>query len=84
MVCLISIIGTGRVGTAIAFLAASTSLDDILLINRTQTKAQGEALDITNAISKNSSISVIASDFSQLTNTDVIVISVSAATYTID
>ena len=84
MVYLISIVGTGRVGTAIAFLAASTSLDDILLINRTQTKAQGEALDITNAIPKDSSISVIASDFSQLTNTDVIVISVSAATYTTD
>jgi len=82
VVCLISIVGTGRVGTAIAFLAASTSLDDILLINRTQTKAQGEALDITNAISKNSSISVVASDFSQLINTDVIIISVSAATYT--
>ncbi len=81
---LISIIGTGRVGTAIAFLAASTSLDNVSLINRTQTKAQGEAIDITNAISKNSSISVIASDFSQLTNTDVIVISVSAATYTTD
>jgi malate dehydrogenase len=79
---LISIVGTGRVGTAIAFLAASTSLDDILLINRTKTKAQGEALDITNSISKNSSISVVASDFSQLINTDVIVISVSAATYT--
>jgi malate dehydrogenase len=81
---LISIVGTGRVGTAIAFLVASTSLDDILLINRTKTKAQGEALDITNSISKNSSISIHASDFSQLINTDVIVISVSTATYTAD
>jgi malate dehydrogenase len=81
---LISIVGTGRVGTAIAFLAASTSLDDILLINRTHSKAQGEALDITNSISKNSSISIHASDFSQLINTDVIVISVSTATYTAD
>jgi malate dehydrogenase len=84
VICLISIIGTGKIGSAIAFLSASTSLDDILLINRTQTKAQGEALDISNAISENSSISVTASDFSQLTNTDVIVISVSAATYTTD
>lgn len=79
---MISIIGTGRVGTAIAFLIAFTSLDDILLINRTHTKAQGEALDITSAISKNSSISISASDFHQLINTDVIVISVSATTYT--
>lgn len=84
MVYLISIIGSGRVGTAIAFLAASTSLDDISLINRTSTKAQGEALDITNSISKNSSVSVVASNFSQLINADVIVISVSATTYTID
>ncbi len=81
---MISIVGTGRVGTAIAFLVASTSLDDISLINRTQTKAQGEVLDITNAISQNSSISVRDSNFSQLSNTDVIVISVSAATYTTD
>lgn len=79
---MISIIGAGRVGTATAFLIASNSLDDVLLINRTYTKAQGEALDITNAISKDSSISVSASDFSQLIDTNVIVISVSTGTYT--
>ena len=79
---MISIIGSGRVGSATAFLAASNSLDDIHLINRTKEKAMGQALDISNAIPENSPISVVASDYSGIKNSEVIVISASTGTYT--
>jgi len=79
---LISIIGSGRVGSAIAFLAASTSLDDIHLVNRHKDKALGQALDISNAIPKDSPISVIGTDYSEIKNSEVVVITASTGTYT--
>ncbi len=57
MVCLISIVGSGRVGTAIAFLCVSNALDDVLLLNRTKDKAIGESLDI--AKKRNSKITIL-------------------------
>ncbi len=79
---MISIIGSGRVGSAIAFLAASTSLDDIHLVNRHKDKALGQALDISNAIPKDSPISVIGTDYSEIKNSEVVVITASSGTYT--
>lgn len=81
MSLLISIIGSGRVGSAIAFLAAATSLDDIQLVNRSKDKAIGQALDISNAIPKESSFSVTSTDFSGIKNSEVVVISASTGTY---
>ena len=78
---MISIIGSGRVGSAIAFLAAATSLDDLHLVNRHKEKALGQALDISNSIPKNSSISVVGTDYSEIKNSGVIVISASVGTY---
>ena len=79
---MISIIGSGRVGSAIAFLAASTSLDDIHLVNRHKDKAMGQALDISSAIPKDSPISVIGTDYSEIKNSEVVVITASSGTYT--
>jgi len=78
---LISIIGSGRVGSAIAFLAASTSLDDIHLVNRHKDKALGQALDISSAIPADSKISVVGTDYSDIRNSEVVVISASTGTY---
>ncbi|MBI3640338.1 MAG: lactate dehydrogenase [Thaumarchaeota archaeon] len=75
---MISIIGTGRVGSTIGFLAASTLLDDIVLVNRTKSKAIGEALDIANTI-QDSSISVTGTDdFEYIAGSKVIIITASA------
>ncbi|HET6517480.1 MAG TPA: lactate dehydrogenase [Nitrosopumilaceae archaeon] len=80
---LISIIGSGRVGSAVAYLVASTALDDILLVNRTKTKAIGESLDISNTIPEGSSISVEGTDDYSLTkDSKLVVITASAAVYT--
>ncbi|NOQ44147.1 MAG: lactate dehydrogenase [Nitrosopumilus sp.] len=79
---MISIIGSGLVGSSIAFLCASNSLDDIVLLNRTKSKALGEALDISNAIPKNSDITIRGTDdYSEITNSDIIVITASTGVY---
>lgn len=76
---MISIIGSGKVGSAIAFLIAATSLDDIVLVNRHKEKAVGTALDISNAVSVDLPVSVIGTDdYSKIKNSEVVIISVSA------
>jgi malate dehydrogenase len=79
---MISIIGSGRVGSAIAFLIASESIDNVQLVNRHKEKALGQALDITNAIPQTSQFNIVATDYSEIKNSDIIVISASTGTYT--
>ncbi|QUC65747.1 lactate dehydrogenase [Nitrosopumilus sp. K4] len=82
---MISIIGSGRVGASIAFLCASNSIDDILLVNRTKTKAVGEALDISNAIPENSDISIHGTDdYSKIVDSKIVVITASTGVYLTD
>ena len=75
---MISIIGVGRVGSAVGFLIASESLDDLVLINRNKYKAIGEALDLTNAVPKGSSISITGTDdYELMKDSKVVVITAS-------
>ena len=79
---MISIIGSGRVGASIAFLCISNSLDDVQLVNRTKSKAIGEALDISNAIPENSTVSIHGTDdFSKISGSDIVVITASTGIY---
>ncbi|MEW6043137.1 MAG: lactate dehydrogenase [Thermoproteota archaeon] len=79
---MISIIGSGKVGSAVAFLCASFGLDDIVLVNRTEKRAVGEALDVTNAIPQSSTISISGtSDYSKIKDSDVIVITASSGVH---
>ena len=79
---MISIIGAGKVGSVVGFLCGSFSLDDIVLINRDEKKAVGEALDITNAIPMSSSISITGtSDYSKIKNSKVVVITASSGVH---
>lgn len=80
---MISIIGSGKVGSAVAFLICSQGLDDVVLVNRTKSKAIGEAMDLSNTIPKNSSITIEGTDeYSKTKNSQIVVITASAATYT--
>jgi malate dehydrogenase len=75
---MISIIGAGRVGSAIAFLVGQSGLDDLVIVNRTKNKALGEALDVNNTLPEKSLISVIGTDdYSAIKNSDVVIIAVS-------
>jgi len=75
---LISIIGSGRVGSTIGFLAASHSIDDVILINNPKNKAVGEELDISNAIPEDSPFSVVGTDdISKIKDSKIVVIAAS-------
>lgn len=75
---MISIIGAGRVGSAVAFLVTQSGLDDLIIVNRSKNKALGEALDVVNTIPEKSLVSVIGTDdISAIKNSDVVVITVS-------
>lgn len=79
---MITIIGSGLVGSALAFLCAYNSLDDIILLNRTKSKAIGEALDISNAIPETSDITIRGTDdYSEIRQSQIIVISASTGVY---
>ena len=85
MFYLISIIGSGRVGASIAFLCVANALDDVLLLNRTKDKALGESMDIANAIPPTSKFSIRGTDdYSELSDSDIIVIAASRDNYTKD
>ena len=72
-------------GTSIAFLCVSNALDDVLLVNRTASRAIGESLDIANAIPSTSKFSIHGTDdYSKLVGSTVVVIAASVETYTTD
>jgi malate dehydrogenase len=76
---MISIIGAGRVGSAIAFLIGQSGLDDLIIVNRSKNKALGEALDVANTIPEKSLISVRGTDnFSEIKHSDVVIVTVSS------
>ncbi len=79
---MISIIGSGRVGSSIAFLCVSNAIDDVVLLNRTKDKAIGEALDIASAIPANSKFSIRGTDdYSEISESKIVVISASSSFY---
>ena len=79
---MITIIGAGRVGSAVAFLCGSAGLDNITLVSRDEKKAMGTALDISNTIPSNSPISIVGtSDYSKIKNSDVLVVTASVKTH---
>jgi len=79
---LISIVGSGRVGTSIGFLCVSNGLDDVLLVNRDKRKAIGEALDVASAIPANSEFTVKGTDdYSQISGSEIVVITASVGVY---
>lgn len=57
-------------------------MDDVILLNRTKSKAVGVALDISNAIPKNSDITIQGTDdYSKITNSEIVVITASIGIY---
>ncbi|MDR1401415.1 MAG: NAD(P)-binding domain-containing protein [Puniceicoccales bacterium] len=72
----IGIIGTGNVGSAVAFLLATANIaDEIILINQTTERSLAEACDISHALPMMSSCAVRSGDLADLVNADIAVIS---------
>lgn len=75
----IGIIGTGMVGSSIAFsLATSSIAEKLILIDYNKERAIAEALDISHATPFSFGASVIAGDYTDLKNADIIIITAGA------
>jgi len=75
----ITIVGLGRVGSAIAFASVMEPLaSELLLVNRSREKAEGDALDLAHASAlRNSNMLIRAGDIADSANSDVIVFTAS-------
>lgn len=71
----LSIVGLGRVGSAIAFATTiEPNVREMLLINRSIRKAEGDAMDLTHAAAlRNSSVKISAGGIADSGGSDIIV-----------
>lgn len=71
----ITIIGTGSVGSTIAYtLAVQGTASEIVMIDINKEKALGEALDIRQGTPFCSSVSIYAGDYSDAKDSDIVII----------
>jgi L-lactate dehydrogenase len=75
----ITIVGTGRVGSAIAFANAMNPIaSELLLVNRSREKAEGDALDLSHASAlRNTNMRIRAGGLAEARDADVIVFTAS-------
>ncbi|TWT91958.1 lactate/malate dehydrogenase family protein [Stieleria varia] len=71
----ITIVGTGKVGSAIAFANVMNPMaSELMLVNRTREKAEGDALDLSHASAlRNSNMRISAGDIPDSEGSDIIV-----------
>lgn len=76
----LSIIGTGHVGAAIAYAAVVKGLcQELMLVNRTRRKAEGEAVDLQHAAAFGSrAMQVSAGEIADTSDSHVVVLTMSA------
>ncbi|MBR6999566.1 MAG: L-lactate dehydrogenase [Lachnospiraceae bacterium] len=71
----VTIIGAGSVGSTIAFTLATTGTSsDIVLIDVNEEKAKGEAMDILQGSPFFGSLSIIAGDYQDAKDSDIVII----------
>lgn len=71
----VAIIGSGYVGSSIAYaLALRDIAREVVIINRTKEKAQGEVLDIRHGISSMGTTDVYVGDYADCADSDIIII----------
>lgn len=76
----ITIVGTGRVGSSIAFAAVMQPIaTELLLVNRSPEKAEGDAMDLMHASAlRNSNMRIHSGNIADSANSDIIVFTASA------
>lgn len=71
----ITVIGAGSVGATIAYkLSMEDTVSEIVLIDINEDKARGEVMDIAQGASFRSPISIVAGDYSEAKDSDVVII----------
>lgn len=75
----ITIVGTGKVGSAIAFAATvNPPASELLLLNRSRDKAEGDAIDLANASAmRNSNMRIRAGEIADSAGSDIIIFTAS-------
>lgn len=75
----ITIVGTGRVGSAIAFAATiNPPASELMLLNRSRRKAEGEAIDLANASAmRNSNMRICSGEITDSAGSDIIIFTAS-------
>ncbi|RCS48244.1 lactate dehydrogenase [Bremerella cremea] len=75
----ITIVGTGKVGSAIAFAATvNPPASELLLVNRNRDKAEGDAIDLANASAmRNSNMRIRAGDIADSAGSDILIFTAS-------
>lgn len=76
----ITIVGTGRVGSSIAFAAVMQPIaSELVLVNRSKEKAEGDAMDLMHASAlRNSNMRIRAGEIDDTVGSDIIVFTASA------
>ncbi len=75
----ITIIGAGQVGTTTAYtLMLSGLVSEIVLIDKDKKRAEGNALDMNHGISFVSPVKIIAGDYSDIKDSDMVIITAGA------
>lgn len=71
----LTIVGLGRVGSSIAFATTvEPNVREMVLVNRSRGKAEGDALDLTHAAAlRNSNLKISAGGIADSANSDIIV-----------
>jgi L-lactate dehydrogenase len=76
----IAIVGAGRVGSTLAYaLVAGGTARDIILIDASPERAEGEAMDIAHAVSFHTPVSVLPGELADTAGADITVIAAGAA-----
>ena len=76
----VAIIGTGQVGSSFAYaLMISGGAREVVLIDRNEKRAMGEAMDLNHGLSFTDPMKIHASDYSAVSDADIIVITAGAA-----
>ena len=71
----VTVIGAGNVGSTIAYtLSLGTIASEIVLIDINKEKVEGEVMDIVQGTSFRDPISVIAGDYEDARDSDIVVI----------
>ena len=75
----ITIIGAGFVGSTTAFAIMNSGLaSEIVIVDINKEKAEGEAMDLSHGVSFVSPVNIIAGDYSQSANSDIVIITAGA------
>jgi L-lactate dehydrogenase len=81
----IAIIGTGRVGSAIAFaLVVRRLADELVLVGRTPGSGVGDAVDLMHASAFSKQMAVSAGGVEAVAGSDIVILAASAAGVTLD